>query len=94
MQVYFDNAATTRPYPEVREIVRRMMDEDYGNPSSMHMKGVDAERYVRSAQETLAGLLRVKPKEIFFTSGGTEVPVFPVRLTSSASSYPCMSAFC
>ena len=72
MEIYFDNAATTQPYPEVREIVMQMMDADYGNPSSMHMKGVEAERFVRSATETLAGLLRVKPKEIYYTSGGTE----------------------
>ena len=72
MQIYFDNAATTQPYPEVREKVLSMMEEDYGNPSSMHMKGVEAERHVRAATETLAGLLRVGPKEIYYTSGGTE----------------------
>lgn len=72
MEIYFDNAATTQPYPAVRETVMQMMDADYGNPSSMHMKGVESERFVRGATETLAGLLRVKPKEIFYTSGGTE----------------------
>ena len=72
MQVYFDNAATTQTYPAVTEMVRAMMEENYGNPSSMHIKGVEAERRVRQATETIAKLLRVKPKEIVYTSGGTE----------------------
>ncbi len=48
------------------------MCEDYGNPSSMHRKGVEAEKYIKQSKETLAKLLRVQEKEIFFTSGGTE----------------------
>ena len=48
------------------------MCEDYGNPSSMHMKGVQSEQYIRYAKETFARLLKVQEKEIFFTSGGTE----------------------
>ena len=48
------------------------MCEDYGNPSSMHKKGVDAEKYIKEAKETLAKLLKVQEKEIYFTSGGTE----------------------
>ena len=71
-EIYFDNAATTRVYPEVADIVTKMMREDYGNPSSMHTKGVEAERHLRQAAKTIAGLLKVKEKEIFFTSGGTE----------------------
>ena len=72
MEVYLDNSATTRCYDSVRELVGKVMCEDYGNPSSMHKKGVDAEKYVRESKETLAKLLKVQPKEIFFTSGGTE----------------------
>ena len=72
MEVYLDNSATTRCYDGVRELVGKVMCEDYGNPSSMHKKGVDAEKYVRESKETLAKLLKVQPKEIFFTSGGTE----------------------
>ena len=72
MEVYLDNSATTKCYDSVCDIVGRVMCEDYGNPSSMHKKGVDAERYVREAKETLARLLKVQEKEIFFTSGGTE----------------------
>ena len=72
MEVYLDNSATTKCYDSVREIVSKAMCEDYGNPSSMHKKGVDAEKYVRESKETLAKLLKVQEKEIFFTSGGTE----------------------
>ncbi len=72
MEIYLDNSATTRVFPEVAQLVTRMMCEDYGNPSSMHMKGVEAERYVRQAKASLAKILKVQEKEIFFTSGGTE----------------------
>lgn len=72
MEVYLDNSATTKCYDSVRELVGKVMCEDYGNPSSMHKKGVDAEQYVREAKETLAKLLKVQEKELFFTSGGTE----------------------
>ena len=60
MEVYLDNSATTRAYECVRDIVGKVMCEDYGNPSSMHKKGVDAEAYVREAKETLAKILKVK----------------------------------
>lgn len=72
MEVYLDNSATTRCYPEVGELVYKVMCRDYGNPSSMHRKGVEAEHYVKEAKESLARLLKVNAKEIFFTSGGTE----------------------
>ena len=72
MEVYLDNSATTKCYDSVRELVGKVMCEDYGNPSSMHKKGVDAEKYVRESKEILAKLLKVQEKEIFFTSGGTE----------------------
>ena len=48
------------------------MCQDYGNPSSMHRKGVDAEHYVKEAKETIAKVLKVNAKDIYFTSGGTE----------------------
>ena len=72
MEVYLDNSATTKCYENVREIVGKIMCDDYGNPSSMHRKGVEAERYIKEAKETLAKLLKVQEKELFFTSGGTE----------------------
>ena len=72
MEVYLDNSATTRVFPDVAELMTKIMCEDYGNPSSLHMKGVQAESYLRYAKETLAKILKVNEKEIFFTSGGTE----------------------
>ena len=71
-EIYLDNSATTRAYDSVGDLVRKVMCEDYGNPSSMHMKGMQAEKYIKETQEILAKLMKVQPKEIFFTSGGTE----------------------
>ncbi len=72
MEAYLDNSATTAVFPEVAELVTKMMCVEYGNPSSLHQKGVEAENRVKQARETLAKLLKVSEKEIFFTSGGTE----------------------
>lgn len=72
MEVYFDNSATTRCSRRVQEIVIRTMDADYGNPSSLHRKGIEAEAYVKEAAEAIAKTLKVSAKEIYFTSGGTE----------------------
>ena len=72
MEVYLDNSATTRCFDEVAQLTHKILCEHYGNPSSMHHKGVEAERYVRDARETLAKILKVNEKEILFTSGGTE----------------------
>ena len=72
MEVYFDNAATTKIIPEVREIMLETMDVEYGNPSSMHIKGVQAENYLRNARNIIAKQLKCESKEIIFTSGGTE----------------------
>ena len=72
MEVYLDNSATTRSFDEVADLMNRIMCEDYGNPSSLHRKGVQAENYLRYAKSVIAGNLKVNEKEIFFTSGGTE----------------------
>lgn len=72
MEVYFDNSATTRVLDSVKDVVVRVMTEDYGNPSSRHRKGMEAEGYVRQAAAEIARTLRVKDREILFTSGGTE----------------------
>lgn len=72
MEVYLDNSATTRVFDDVAEFMCQIMTKDFGNPSSMHTKGVAAERYVKYAKETIAGILKVNEKEIYFTSGGTE----------------------
>lgn len=72
MEVYLDHAATTWCYKSVKDMVVKTMMEDYGNPSSMHRRGVAAEAYVKNAREAIARQLKVREKEIFFTSGGTE----------------------
>ena len=72
MEAYLDNSATTKVFPEVADLVMKLMCEDYGNPSSMHKKGVEAENYIKQAKQTLAKIMKVNEKEIFFTSGGTE----------------------
>ena len=72
MEVYFDNSATTRCTGRVQEIVQKTMDLDFGNPSSLHKKGMEAEQYVKNAAAAIAKTLKVSEKEILFTSGGTE----------------------
>lgn len=67
-----DNAATTRTRDEVRDIMIKVMQEDYGNPSSKHTKGMEAEEYIDKAREIIAGTLKCDRKNITFTSGGTE----------------------
>ncbi len=71
-EIYLDNSATTRVFPEVAELMNRIFLEEYGNPSSMHHKGVEAEKELREARETLAQILKVKEKNLLFTSCGTE----------------------
>ncbi len=72
MEVYLDNSATTKVSSGVAEIVTKVMIEDFGNPSSMHMKGVESEKYIKDAKDIIAKNMKVNAKEIFFTSGGTE----------------------
>ncbi|MDO5475896.1 MAG: cysteine desulfurase family protein [Eubacteriales bacterium] len=70
--IYLDNSATTRVFPEVAALMSDIFLEDYGNPSSMHHRGVTAERRITQAKKTLAGILKVKEKNLYFTSCGTE----------------------
>ncbi len=72
MQAYLDNSATTRCSERVKNVMLELLTTDYGNPSSMHRMGADAERRVREAREKIAGTLKTDEKEIYFTSGGTE----------------------
>jgi len=78
-EIYLDNAATTRPHPAVVEAVAQALTEEYGNPSSLHGKGLAAERLVRRAREAVAHTLGVAPEEIVFTSGGTESNSLAIR---------------
>lgn len=72
MEAYLDNSATTRCSKAAADMVYKLLTEDYGNPSSLHMKGVEAENYINDAKKKIAKTLRVQDKEILFTSGGTE----------------------
>lgn len=72
MQAYLDNSATTRCLDTVRTAMSDTMDRFYGNPSSMHMVGIEAENKVKEAKKIIADTMKVTEKEIFFTSGGTE----------------------
>jgi len=72
MEVYLDNSATTKVTENVTNLMMKVLNEDYGNPSSMHRLGVKAEQYMKEAAGIIANTLKVEPKEIIFTSGGTE----------------------
>ena len=72
MEAYLDNSATTRVSEEVVALMEQVYRTDYGNPSSRHEKGVDAERYIKEAKEQIAATLKCTPAELIFTSGGTE----------------------
>ena len=72
MKAYLDNSATTPCSRSVCDLMSHILTEDYGNPSSMHLKGKEAEDYVKEARERIAKTLKVNEKEIVFTSGGTE----------------------
>src|SRR4051812_17094296 len=70
--IYLDNAATTRVAPEVASAMARCFEVSFGNPSSAHRLGIEADRLVKSARETVASVLHAEPDEILFVSGGTE----------------------
>lgn len=71
-EIYLDNSATTRPYDEVVDYISEINKNVYGNPSSMHSKGLEAEKHIKSAREAVAKSLGAEGQEIYFTSGGTE----------------------
>lgn len=70
--IYFDNSATTKIYPEVLSEMNRIYSSFFGNPSSLHRLGSEAEKILIESREIIAKTLKVSPNEIFFTSGGTE----------------------
>ena len=71
-EIYLDNSATTRVFPEVVRLMDTIYLDEYGNPSSMHHKGVEAERHIGEAKKTFADILKCTPQNIYFTSCGTE----------------------
>lgn len=72
MSVYLDNSATTRAYKEVADVVADVMYNSFGNPSSLHRKGIEAEKIIKTAKEQIAETIKAAPNDIYFTSGGTE----------------------
>lgn len=72
MEAYFDNSATTRCMEGAAQLMMKVLREDFGNPSALHSRGLDAENYIREARTRIARSLKVNEKEIIFTSGGTE----------------------
>ena len=72
MSSYLDNAATTRCFPEAAKLAAKVMTEEYGNPSSLHGKGIEAEQHLRHTRRSVAKSLKARENEIYFTSGGTE----------------------
>ncbi|MDK2798419.1 MAG: cysteine desulfurase [Clostridiales bacterium] len=78
-EIYLDNSATTKPYEEVVSEMVKMLTKNYGNPSSLHKKGIDAEREIKKSRETIAKALNIKTNELFFTSGGTEANNIAIR---------------
>ncbi|MGI6730965.1 MAG: cysteine desulfurase family protein [Anaerovoracaceae bacterium] len=72
MFVYLDNSATTKPYKEVIKETVKYMEEDFGNPSSLHRMGIASEKGLKNARRIVADSLGAKEDEIVFTSGGTE----------------------
>ena len=70
--IYFDNSATTKPYPEALATYTEVASKIWGNPSSLHNLGSQATRILEASRKQIASLLGKKAEEIYFTSGGTE----------------------
>ncbi|HZJ76357.1 MAG TPA: cysteine desulfurase family protein [Oscillospiraceae bacterium] len=79
MEIYLDNAATTKPRREVVEAMLRSLEKEYGNPSSLHKKGIEVEKKIKKVRRLVAGALGVKEHEIVFTSSGTEANNLAIR---------------
>jgi cysteine desulfurase len=79
MRVYFDNAATTPVDKEVLKEMYQVMENQFGNPSSIHSHGREVRTIIEKARKTVANLLHTSPSQIFFTSGGTEADNTAIR---------------
>ncbi len=78
-EIYLDNSASTRPHPEVSDFMGSIQDREYGNPSSLHQKGLDSEKLLEEARRRIAAFFSGKEDEIYFTSGGTEANNLAVK---------------
>lgn len=84
-EIYLDNSATTRVLDDIAEHMSDIFKNRFGNPSSMHTKGIEAERLIKEARSTIASILGAASSEIYFTSGGTESNNLAVRGYLSAN---------
>lgn len=80
--IYLDNSATTKPCAEAVAAMNEMLTEGWGNPSSVHNLGIEAERRLRLARSQVAELLGAEPERVFFTSGGTEADNWAIFSTA------------
>ena len=78
MEIYLDNAATTKPCPQAVSAVMEALTDNWGNPSAVHQLGLRAEKAVKHAREQVAHAMGCNPEQLFFTSGGTEGDNFAV----------------
>lgn len=78
MEIYLDNAATTKPCPAAVQAITEALTDNWGNPSAVHQLGLRAEKAVKHAREQVAHTLGCNPEQLFFTSGGTEGDNFAV----------------
>lgn len=85
-EIYLDNSATTKPYPEVTKKIINALTEVYGNPSSLHRLGQESRQELELARQIIADTLVVEPKELYFTSGGTESDNLAIRGACLANS--------
>lgn len=70
--IYLDNCSTTLPRSEVIESMAKSFSEDFGNPSSLHRLGLNAEKKIKKARDVIGNFLNINREEVYFTSGGTE----------------------
>lgn len=70
--IYLDNCATTRPRDQVINLMMNSLKEDFGNPSSLHRLGLNAEKKIKYSRDIICNFLKIQRNELFFTSGGTE----------------------
>ena len=83
-RVYLDHAATTPVRPEVLDVMLPVFGRQYGNPSSFYRSGQEARRLVDQARQSVAACLHADPREIYFTSGGTESDNWAIKGTAAA----------
>ena len=91
MEAYLDNSATTSCSKAATEKMVELLTQDFGNPSSLHMKGVIAEKYITEAKKKIAKTLKVDEKELVFTSGGPNPTILPLSVVLlQTSEQECM----